>query len=89
MIRGKIETFRTEDGGKLYRGTCRVVGETVTAGEVMSQQIPEGPAPGYQRETLFWRNTQDANGSRCEFEILDRRPIHVEETSPADADGAG
>ena len=88
MIRGKIETFATEDGGKLYRGTCRVVGETVTAGEVMSQQLGD-LQPGFERVTLFWRNTQHAGGSRCEFEILDRRPIHVEEASPANAAGTG
>jgi hypothetical protein len=73
MIRGKITTFKTADGGTLYRGVCVVRNESVTAGEVMSQQIPAGPAKGYVRSTLRWVDTQDADGSRCEFEIHDAK----------------
>ncbi|MBA4187574.1 MAG: hypothetical protein C0467_06100 [Planctomycetaceae bacterium] len=72
MIDGKIETFKTPSGGKLYRGTCVVTDETVTAGEVMSQQLPDGPSPGFERVTLNWKNTQAARGSSCEFEVIDR-----------------
>lgn len=81
MIQGKIETFCTAAGGKLYRGWCVVRDESVTAGDVMSHQIPDGPQPGFERLTRYWRNTQGAHGSRCEFEIEDRRPGAVEDVA--------
>ena len=73
MIKGTITTEEFKDGTRVYRGECVVRQETVTAGEVMSQQIPEGPAPGFERLTRFWRNSQDAASSRCELEIVDKR----------------
>lgn len=89
MIRGKIITEEYPDGSRLYRGTCVVRNETVSAGNVAANQIPDGPAPGFVRRTLRWVNVQDAGGSRCEFEITDERPAHAEVAEGTDAEGSG
>lgn len=80
MIDGRIETFATAAGGKLYRGRCEVTNESVTAGEVMSLQLPDGPAAGFERVTLSWVNEQHGGASRCAFEVLDRRILSEEQS---------
>lgn len=73
MIHGTIETWQTTCGGLLHVGRCVVTNETVSAGQVMALQLPDGPARGFERVTLFWRNRQRDGWSECAFEIHDRR----------------
>lgn len=82
MIAGKIITIPYADGSFTYLGECDAAGETVTASDCISQQMPEQPA-GYTRETESWVSSAVADSppgarietwrSSCNCVVTDRR----------------